>query len=150
MSWTAEALATTTRLWGEGFSATEIAKAVNAQCGIAKTRNAVIGVIYRARLPKRAKTNAARPPRAKPRAHQKPRLWRAKPKASQPMPPAPEPLPSLRVRLVDLADDQCHAVTDPTRHEQLYCGHPVMLGSCYCEPHFRRFRTITAKPARAR
>lgn len=64
MSWTDDRVATLTKMWGEGNSASQIAKELG---GV--TRNAVIGKVHRLGLSNRATTSKAAPkkPAAKPK-----------------------------------------------------------------------------------
>lgn len=92
MSWTDERVELLKKMWGEGQSASQIAKELG---GV--TRNAVIGKVHRLGLSNRAATTAkadAKPkaapkPDPRPKAAQKPAATEAK--ASEP--PAPKPLP---------------------------------------------------------
>ncbi len=60
MSWTEERVETLKRMWGEGQSASQIAKELG---GV--TRNAVIGKVHRLSLPGRAKSGGSSASRAK-------------------------------------------------------------------------------------
>ncbi|MGC1503048.1 MAG: GcrA family cell cycle regulator [Sulfitobacter sp.] len=75
MSWTDERVETLKKMWGEGQSASQIAKELG---GV--TRNAVIGKVHRLGLSNRATTGAAAKPDAKPKAKPAPKA-EAKPKA---------------------------------------------------------------------
>ncbi|QDC11170.1 GcrA cell cycle regulator [Oceanicola sp. D3] len=83
MSWTDERVETLKRMWGEGQSASQIAKELG---GV--TRNAVIGKVHRLGLSNRA-TGASPAPAAKPAAKEKPAA--AKPKAKAKPQKAAEP-----------------------------------------------------------
>jgi len=133
--WADAEIAHVRQSWAEGRSAREIAETL-----IGRTRNAVIGIIHRRLEPRREKApSKPRPPRQSRAVFRKPKFSKARPMR------APEPVASLSIPLVDLRADQCHAITDATRFEQKYCGHPVQDGSCYCAGHFARFRIITGK-----
>lgn len=80
MSWTDERVEILKKMWGEGQSASQIAKELG---GV--TRNAVIGKVHRLGLSNRATTNAAPKAEAKPKATPK-----AEPK-EQPASKAAEP-----------------------------------------------------------
>ncbi|WP_428548525.1 GcrA family cell cycle regulator [Profundibacter sp.] len=91
MSWTDERVATLTKMWGEGQSASQIAKELG---GV--TRNAVIGKVHRLGLSNRATSGSKGG--AKPKAAAKPAAARtakpaakAKPKAA-PANAAPKPV----------------------------------------------------------
>lgn len=156
-AWPAPALATLTRLWGEGKSGSEIARAVYEQHGLRKSRNAVIGVVHRARLPKRSIATTSRAQRrANGSASATKRQRRFNPGPKSKVKPMPEPKPhaaepeSRAVPLAMLGAFECHWVTDPTRFEQRYCGHPVVLGAKYCPHHEQRSRVPAVKKGRAR
>lgn len=94
MSWTDERVETLKKMWGEGQSASQIAKELG---GV--TRNAVIGKVHRLGLSNRA-TGGTKPaakgkPAVKPAAKAKPA---AKPKVAAA--PAPAPKPNLPARKV--------------------------------------------------
>lgn len=94
MAWTDDRVATLTKMWGEGQSASQIAKELG---GV--TRNAVIGKVHRLGLSNRA-TGGTKPaakgkPAVKPAAKAKPA---AKPKVAAA--PAPAPKPNLPARKV--------------------------------------------------
>ncbi|SHJ31374.1 GcrA cell cycle regulator [Shimia gijangensis] len=88
MSWTDERVELLKKMWGEGQSASQIAKELG---GV--TRNAVIGKVHRLGLSNRATTTKAD---AKPKADPKPKAApkpRAAPKAAAPKAePKPEPV----------------------------------------------------------
>ncbi len=75
MSWTDERVETLKKMWGEGQSASQIAKELG---GV--TRNAVIGKVHRLGLSNRAGTGAAAP--AKPAAKEKPEPVKMETKAA--------------------------------------------------------------------
>lgn len=81
MSWTDERVETLKKMWGEGQSASQIAKELG---GV--TRNAVIGKVHRLGLSNRAGTGASKAD-AKP----KPAKAEAKPKATPKAAAAPKP-----------------------------------------------------------
>ncbi|WP_380057205.1 GcrA family cell cycle regulator [Falsihalocynthiibacter sp. SS001] len=80
MSWTDERVETLKKMWGEGQSASQIAKELG---GV--TRNAVIGKVHRLGLSNRATTTS------KPAAEKKPAA--AKPAAAKPKPTVPKAEP---------------------------------------------------------
>ena len=90
MSWTDERVATLTKMWGEGQSASQIAKELG---GV--TRNAVIGKVHRLGLSNRA--TGGTKPAAKGKAAAKPAV-RAKPAAKAKAAPAATPKPVLPAR----------------------------------------------------
>ncbi|TMM51657.1 GcrA family cell cycle regulator [Sulfitobacter sabulilitoris] len=102
MSWTDDRVELLKKMWGEGQSASQIAKELG---GV--TRNAVIGKVHRLGLSNRAATSGAAPkaePKAKPAAaapKAEPKVKPA-PKAADPEPEAeetqPAPKPNLPAR----------------------------------------------------
>ncbi len=85
MSWTDERVETLKKMWGEGQSASQIAKELG---GV--TRNAVIGKVHRLGLSNRTTAGA---PAAKAETKAKPAAPKAEPKAKQPA-KAAEPAPA--------------------------------------------------------
>jgi len=93
MAWTDDRVATLTKMWGEGQSASQIAKELG---GV--TRNAVIGKVHRLGLSNRATTGAK--PAAKGKVAAKPAAKAksaAKPKAAVPAVPPKPVLPTRKV-----------------------------------------------------
>lgn len=97
MSWTDERVELLKKMWGEGQSASQIAKELG---GV--TRNAVIGKVHRLGLSNRA-TTAAKPdakakaaPKTEPKPKATPRSSEPAAKADAPMEPAPKPLPARK------------------------------------------------------
>lgn len=88
MSWTDERVETLKKMWGEGQSASQIAKELG---GV--TRNAVIGKVHRLGLSNRAGTGASKAD-AKPKAPKAEAKPKAAPKAAAPKPAAPIPEPA--------------------------------------------------------
>lgn len=96
MSWTDERVELLKKMWGEGQSASQIAKELG---GV--TRNAVIGKVHRLGLSNRATTSAKTESKAKapPKADAKPKPAPkpAEPAAkAAPEPAAPKPLPARK------------------------------------------------------
>lgn len=97
MSWTDERVELLKKMWGEGQSASQIAKELG---GV--TRNAVIGKVHRLGLSNRA-TTAAKPdakakaaPKTEPKPKAPPRSSEPAAKADALMEPAPKPLPARK------------------------------------------------------
>jgi GcrA cell cycle regulator len=91
MSWTEERVETLKKMWGEGQSASQIAKELG---GV--TRNAVIGKVHRLGLSNRASTSSAAPkaeakakpaPKAEPKAKPAPKAADLEPKTEAAAPP---------------------------------------------------------------
>ncbi|MEO0860094.1 MAG: GcrA family cell cycle regulator [Pseudomonadota bacterium] len=93
MAWTDERVETLKRMWGEGASASQIAKELG---GV--TRNAVIGKVHRLGLSNRNQGEEAKP------AADAPKAKAAAPKAAKPA-PKPEPKPEPPVPAVEDDDD---------------------------------------------
>lgn len=87
MSWTDERVEILKKMWGEGQSASQIAKELG---GV--TRNAVIGKVHRLGLSNRAGSGGAKAD-AKPKAEAKPKKAAPKPKAE---PKAAKPVPEMK------------------------------------------------------
>jgi len=92
MSWTDERVEILKKMWGEGQSASVIAKELG---GV--TRNAVIGKVHRLGLSNRAGTTASKPTaKEKPKAEAKPKVEpKPEPKTESATPPA-VPIPAVR------------------------------------------------------
>lgn len=155
MSWTDERIAVLKKLWGEGKSAAEIAKAL----GGGLTRNAVIGKAHRLKLSnrvspiqqnnKKVATPAPAPvaaPAAKQAEEKKPAV-RAK--------AAPVPVKKSNgggVSMVNLKDRMCRwPHGDPKDADFHFCGDDIVPGLPYCDDHAKaayqtstRARTLNA------
>lgn len=145
MSWTDERVATLSKLWADGLSASQIA----AELG-GVTRNAVIGKVHRLGLSGRAKPTSSGVKRVK----RAPRSggYNARPRTSRKLPAtgreggltaaariaiedmvAPE---SKKLDLVDLTEKTCkwpHG--DPATDDFHFCGHSTKDETPYCEYH---------------
>jgi len=144
MSWTDERVATLTKLWADGLSASQIA----AELG-GVTRNAVIGKVHRLGLSGRAKptsSSAKSPKRARSSYNSKPRSpgrtgvsLRDGPSASARA--AVEDLEApvcKKLDLVDLTEKTCkwpHG--DPATDDFHFCGNTPKEDTPYCEYHCR-------------
>ena len=142
MSWTDERVATLTKLWADGLSASQIA----AELG-GVTRNAVIGKVHRLGLSGRAKT-ASSTTRAKrtPRSSGYARTRATSKSSSGVSVPAvnirPEPVPDLvapepkKLELVALSENTCKwPIGDPATDDFYFCGHAIKADTPYCEYH---------------
>ncbi|MEM7289598.1 MAG: GcrA family cell cycle regulator [Pseudomonadota bacterium] len=150
MSWTDERVATLTKLWADGLSASQIA----AELG-GVTRNAVIGKVHRLGLSGRAKpasSSAKRPKRARNSYNAKPRnAGRSAVALRGGAAAAPRTFiedlvapVSKKLDLVDLTESTCkwpHG--DPATDEFHFCGNKVKEGSPYCEYHCRLAYQVT-------
>ena len=176
MAWTDDRVATLTKLWAEGLSASQIAKQLG---GV--TRNAVIGKVHRLGLSGRAKptkpkgASAAKPktasrPKAKPAAPPTPkakpaaaaRTASAKPAAKPAA--APKPAAALTVpteapteakpladgsyaTILTLTERMCKwPIGDPSADEFRFCGRKTDPDEPYCTPH----SMVAYQPSRRR
>ena len=127
--WTNELRETVRKMWGKGYTASEIASHLD----IGVTRNAIIGLCHR--------QGYACPPRLK---GQPPPKRRPLPRKVRPMdtyiPPAPPPLPQPvqvgQLTIMDLRDHHCRWPGD--ERPFTYCGLPAQFGSSYCQQHHKR------------
>lgn len=136
--WTDENEAELRRLWAEGKSASQVAKAIGAP-----TRNTVIGKVSRLGLQRgMSRAEVAREGGA---ARAKQKRGTAKPAAFRPLqfapprrPPVPRPIPAFGIGtpFLDLPVDGCrYAVTPDDVETHLFCGAPRAEGKPYCEGH---------------
>lgn len=147
--WTPERVELLKSLWGNGPSASEIAKRLGGNA----TRNSVIGKATRLKLAKRPKnTSAPRPPapRAKPRSGKaKPRPNRpviiARPSAKVALPPQFTSEPFVVEEGVDLTNlpnlvdnTGCKYVHGDPLGEHGFCGKPFYRRTNWCEHHHHR------------
>jgi len=155
MAWTDERVETLKKLWGDGLSASQIAKHLG---GV--TRNAVIGKVHRLGLSGRAAPSrparrpAARPatPRAAKPAMAKAAQAEAKPAAAasaaspareiQPRAPMTAPAEAKRMpngeyaTVLTLREGMCKwPIGDPSDNEFRFCGRRSGLGTAYCDAH---------------
>ncbi len=144
MSWTEDRVATLSKLWADGLSASQIA----AELG-GVTRNAVIGKVHRLGLSGRAKpaSSSAKHVNRKPRNSGYNSRPRSAPRSNsinsysgerrvqiEDM-VAPEP---KELELVELTEKTCkwpHG--DPATDKFYFCGCNTKEGSPYCEYHSR-------------
>jgi len=165
MSWTDERVEILKKMWGEGQSASQIAKELG---GV--TRNAVIGKVHRLGLSNRATSNSSVKSEAKPKAaapKEAPAPKAAEPAAEKPsnvtplrrqIIPAGQPLPpqpsaneispealarvseiekkAKKLTLLELTERTCKwPVGDPATPDFWFCGLPTQTGKPYCEAH---------------
>lgn len=155
-------------LWSAGHSCSTIARMIG---GV--TRNAVIGAVSRADLPRRSiKTGSPYSRTSRKKTHQ----WNEKPQKKSPgkgkpfvfatspnmarspdLVPAPLPMPAAddkaTVSFDELEPHHCRWICkdDPTghpQHEPLYCGAKKVLGTSYCLNHLRRALAVPASRPR--
>lgn len=152
MSWTDDRVATLSKLWADGLSASQIA----AELG-GVTRNAVIGKVHRLGLSGRAKpaNSSARklktPARSSNTYNSRPRSLAANGGRKPPSAPTRTiiediPVPDCKkLDLVDLTENTCkwpHG--DPATNDFHFCGNPPKDEAPYCEYHCRMaYQTVT-------
>ena len=179
MSWTDERVEKLKELWGEGMSASQIAKALG---GV--TRNAVIGKVHRLGLSNRGSAEESKPAKAaKPsRATKAAEAKEATSAESKPAPvvrtppvirdatqprapglPTPEEQAARatlaeiekmakKLDLMSLTERTCKwPIGDPTEEDFHFCGLPSVAGKPYCEHHVAvAFQPMSARRDRAR
>lgn len=143
MSWTDERVMLLKKLWGEGKTAAEIAKALG---GV--TRNAVIGKAHRLKLSNRIspiQQNERKEDRA-------PEIKKAiKPKTVVMAKPANTSFKGLK--MIELKERMCRWPSgDPKDEDFAFCGCSSVAGLPYCEDHAKmayqvpsRSRTLKAE-----
>lgn len=134
-NWTEDRENELKNLWTEGFSATQIARALG---GV--TRNAVIGKVHRLGLAGRTSPSRAERPRV-------PAAPRVSVRMEVPPPPPPpvEDEPPLALddgnfaTVLTVNDRMCRwPIGDPSENEFHFCGRKPKAGSPYCEAHARK------------
>jgi len=158
MSWTDERVATLSKLWADGLSASQIA----AELG-GVTRNAVIGKVHRLGLSGRAKTTGSSVKRAK--RQPKTTSYNTSPRkkstsgdaltglnvVSRPNMEdltAPE---SKKLDLVDLTEKTCRwPHGDPATDDFHFCGHTADADAPYCEYHSKMAYQPTSERRRVK
>jgi GcrA cell cycle regulator len=161
MAWTEDRVATLSKLWAEGLSASQIAKQLG---GV--TRNAVIGKVHRLGLSGRAKPSRPKPAKvattARPKAAPKPAkvtakaVSQAKPKAKPAQLPATIEQPPLEAKplkdgtyatILTITDHMCKfPIGDPKADEFRFCGRKTDPDEPYCTPH----SMVAYQPSRRR
>ncbi|WP_299935541.1 GcrA family cell cycle regulator [uncultured Pelagimonas sp.] len=118
MSWTDERVETLKKMWGEGQSASQIAKELG---GV--TRNAVIGKVHRLGLSNRAGSGGSADAKAKAKAKTEVKPKPApKPKAAE---AAPKPKPALEPKPAAAAPAATTPAVLPARKQIIPAGQPL-------------------------
>lgn len=162
MAWTDDRVATLTKLWADGLSASQIAKELGEV-----TRNAVIGKVHRLGLSGRAKPSR---PKRTAKAAPKPAITaKVAPKARTPRAPsaprtpqqiveaaavpAPPPLEAKAMSngefatILTITDHMCKwPIGDPSKSEFRFCGRKTDPDEPYCVAHSR----VAYQPSRRR
>ena len=151
MAWTDDRVATLSKLWAEGLTASQIATQLG---GV--SRNAVIGKVHRLGLSGRVKPKrktAPSTPRTTARAPRKrtPVKRRAVAKAPATPPPAPlkaKPLPSGEyATILTITESLCKwPLGDPSSSDFRFCGRGTDTGEPYCKSHAQ----LAYQPSRRR
>lgn len=160
MAWTEDRVATLSKLWAEGLSASQIAKQLG---GV--TRNAVIGKVHRLGLSGRAKPSRPKPTKTAsgPRTSPKPKPARktaraTKPAAAKPAPAAlpvsnEPPLEAVELKdgsyatILTLTEHMCKwPIGDPSSDEFRFCGRKTDPDEPYCKAH----SMVAYQPSRRR
>ena len=149
-TWTDDRVATLSKLWAEGLSASQIAKILGEV-----TRNAVIGKVHRLGLSGRVKTSkpSKRAPRrtaAKTRTTSPsvPRMPRRMITTPTPVPLEAKKLPSGEfANIMTITDHMCKwPLGDPSSSDFRFCGRGADKGDPYCKAHSQ----VAYQPARRR
>lgn len=163
--WNAENEALLMRLYHQGATGSEIAKALFNEYGFKPTRNAIIGKIHRVlardnkprfakpaapKVPKQAKAEPAkdaealryrRPTNPEPLKHY-PRVQTQPSVKGVPQGPLSYDLPERKngdaVALVDLQSHHCRYPLDDESGRTFFCGKAKLDGSSYCPEHHDR------------
>lgn len=137
--WTAEQVADLTRLWNDGYSASQIAASIG---GI--SRSAVLGKVVRLKLaPRRPLISVAQKPRRLTVVSPSIFLRKLKPAKIVAAPPPVSPSLEHKVNFFSLDNHHCrYPLWDENAsfHEQFYCGNPqanVIEGRTMCAFHQR-------------
>lgn len=133
--WTEPRVALLTRMWREGLSAGEVARALGV------TRNAVLGKVHRLKLSQAGRAAPARPrPCGAPPGPVRRRTGpaAARPRARRSPPAAVEPDAPGLATLLTLEAGACRwPIGDPLKPGFAFCGRAAARGS-YCEVHASR------------
>jgi len=144
MGWTDERVASLTKLWADGLSASQIA----AELG-GVTRNAVIGKVHRLGLSGRAKSPSSSSPRPRkarssthmmrvPRSSIRGNTALAYDYSAEPEPELIEIPVEQRKSLLQLNDATCHwPIGDPGSADFFFCGGETAESRPYCTFHAR-------------
>jgi len=165
MAWTEDRVATLTKLWADGLSASQIAKQLG---GV--TRNAVIGKVHRLGLSGRAKpssparkaaavktanaaSRASSAPKPKPKPVRAPSAPRTPRVIAQTPPPPPPPLEAKPMSngefatILTITDHMCKwPIGDPGADNFRFCGRKTDPEEPYCLAHSR----VAYQPSRRR
>lgn len=143
--WTDDRTALLTKLWGDGFSASQ----VSARLG-GTTRNAVIGKVSRLGLPIRANTGRRRRDPSIRNAATKQARRRDRAQAQVALEPMPLPDSAMDLPRIAFADLEAHHCRWPSAQSIMhYCGLSRAPGCSYCAGHLKRSTRAFVPKARA-
>jgi len=139
-AWTERQLEQLTSLWAEGHTASQIAAKLESQFGVRRSRNSVIGIVFRRGLTRRLDIHSNSTGRVEQvRRVRRERYAAARPVKARKEKPAPEPAPipvePLHIPFLERQVGQCRAVTDATRYAQKVCGHLIEGDGVFCKWH---------------
>ena len=133
-AWTDELRETVRKMWGKGYTASEIADHLD----IGVSRNSIIGLCHRhgyAR-PASRKIRPAEPP-PPPRKRPLPRKARPMDSHVPPVPPPPpSPTPIGKLTIFQLLEHHCRWPTGDSPYT--FCGDRKRDGSSYCGDHYKK------------
>ena len=155
MAWTDDRVATLTKLWADGLSASQIAKQLG---GV--TRNAVIGKVHRLGLSGRAKPSSPKRKTASAPRAAKPKVKITRSPSAPPKPatllPAITTPPPLEAKpmangefatVLTITDHMCKwPIGDPGASDFRFCGRKTDPEEPYCVPHSQ----VAYQPSRRR
>lgn len=146
--WPAEQEAALRKGWCEGLSAAQIARELHRQCGVTRSRNAVIGKVHRLDLAGRGRVVPVNPNKVK-GARQKAQINRIPPSVTKPL--------KRETLAVDLAiiralpalggETGCRFIPRDPAIDPRRCGRATGVGGVWCAQHARLVYVPTrAKP----
>jgi GcrA cell cycle regulator len=127
--WTEDRIEQVKTMWGDGFSASQIARALG---GV--SRNAVIGIIHRRGL----SSGRAQRTTSNKQAFAVQKRFIAPVEEAPSLPvTAPDPVPGITIE--NVTHKQCRwPYGDPAKPDFHLCGHPTITLSPYCAHHARK------------
>lgn len=134
-SWTEPRVENLKQLWGEGFSASQIAAELG---GWSLSRNAVIGKLHRLGLSGRGCPTQPHPPRRQPVQRRTIAKRVIRPVAAKIEKPLILVVLSKGYLIDALTDHTCKWMDGDPKRGGTYCGHDTQPGSPYCEYHHGR------------
>ncbi len=140
MSWTDERITLLKKLWAEGRTAAEIARAMGSEI----TRNAVIGKAHRLKLAARNSPISGAIAKSAPKAKKPANTQKTDRPVTRIGPRGSNNVPSLEsieikgVKMIDLKERMCRfPIGDPGSPDFKFCGCTAVPGLPYCDGHSR-------------